>query len=296
MFDQFSSEDIEVGDGIHIHARIGGSGTPLLLLHGFPQTHVCWHKIALRLANHFTVVATDLRGYGASSKIDGGWNHVNYSKREMALDQVRAMRALGFERFHLAGHDRGGRVAHRLALDHPDCVKRLAVLDIVPTETMYARTDRKFAEAYYHWFFLIQSFDFPEQLIGSEADYFMRHTLQSWCKREGAISEDAAAAYIAAFKAPGAIHAACEDYRAAATVDLDHDYADGLAARRVAVPMLVLWGARGIVGEQFDVLTCWREKSDAKVEGKPIDCGHFLPEEAPNETCAELLKFFTHAE
>jgi haloacetate dehalogenase len=293
LFDRFKSEDIVVESGVRIHACIGGSGPALLLLHGFPQTHFCWHKIAPKLAERFTVVATDLRGYGASSKVDGGHNHINYSKRAMALDQVRVMQALGFKRFHLAGHDRGGRVAHRLALDHPNSVTRLAILDIAPTSTMYARTDRAFAEAYYHWFFLIQPFDLPERLIGSDADYFLRQTLKSWCKRDGAISEAAIATYAEAFNASGAIHAACEDYRAAATVDLEHDRADDEIFRRVAVPMLVLWGGRGTVGRQFDVLSCWREKSDATVDGKVIDCGHFLPEEAPGETLAEFQRFFS---
>ena len=296
MFDLFRSEDIAVESGVRIHARIGGSGPPLLLLHGFPQTHFCWHKIAPRLAESFTVVATDLRGYGASSKVEGGPNHINYSKRAMALDQVRVMRALGFERFHLAGHDRGGRVAHRLVLDHPSSVTRLAVLDVAPTKTMYARADRAFAEAYYHWFFLIQPFDLPERLIGSEADYFLQQILKSWCKREGAISEAAMAAYVTAFKASGAIHAACEDYRAAATIDLEHDRADDLISHRVAVPMLVLWSGQGTVGRQFDVLSCWREKSDDTVDGKAINCGHFLPEEAPVETLAEFQRFFSQAD
>ena len=173
MFEGFRGHTIRLGRGIEIHARVGGSGPPVLLLHGYPQTHVCWHKVAPALASRFTVVATDLRGYGDSSKPDDGENHVNYSKRAMALDQLEVMREMGFDRFPVVGHDRGGRVAHRLALDHPSAVERLAVLDIAPTVTMYANTSRAFAEAYYHWFFLIQPFDLPERLIGADPEYFL---------------------------------------------------------------------------------------------------------------------------
>lgn len=292
MFENFRSETIDVGDGISIFARIAGSGPPLLLLHGYPQTHLCWHKIAPALAERFTVVATDLRGYGASSKPPSDPDHASYSKRAMAQDQVRAMAALGFDRFFLAGHDRGGRVAHRLVLDHADCIERFAVLDIAPTASMYAATDREFAEAYYHWFFLIQPYDMPERLIGAEAEYYVRRTLASWCRTEGAFSDAALEAYVDAFTAPGAIHAACEDYRAAATIDLRHDEEDLHAGRRIAKPMLALWGSRGIVGRRFDVPSLWREKSDSAITGKAIDCGHFVPEEAPDETLAALTEFF----
>lgn len=292
MFDGFKSELIDVGDDVRIFARSKGTGPPLLLLHGYPQTHVCWHKIAEPLAERFTVVATDLRGYGASSRPVEGPNHLNYSKRAMAIDQVRAMSALGFERFYLAGHDRGGRVAHRLALDHPERILRLAVLDIAPTATMYANTNRDFAEAYYHWFFLIQPFDLPERLIGADAEFYLRRTLSSWCKNDGAITEEAMAAYVAAFTASGAVHAACEDYRAAATIDLEHDRSDDLASHRIAAPMLVLWGSRGTVGRQFDVLACWRDKTRGLLEGEALDCGHFVPEEAPQATLAAFLQFF----
>lgn len=292
MFEGFATKHIDVGDGITINVRIGGSGTPLLLLHGFPETHACWHKVAPTLAKEFTVILSDLRGYGASSKPAGAANHANYSKRVMALDQVSVMHALGFDRFFLVGHDRGGRVAHRLALDYPDSVERLAVLDIAPTTTMFAGTNRQFAEAYYHWFFLIQPFDLPERLIGASADYFLRYTLRSWCKRDGAISKEAVAAYVEAFANPAAIHAACEDYRASATIDFEHDDADDRNSHRLTMPLLALWGARGTVGRQFDVLASWCEKSAAVVEGTALDCGHFLPEEAPEETLIELQRFF----
>ncbi|MFA5950192.1 MAG: alpha/beta hydrolase [Hyphomicrobium sp.] len=288
MFDSFTSETIQVGNGLEIRARIGGDGPPVLLLHGFPQTHVCWRKVAPLLAKTFTVVAADLRGYGASSKPVGGPGHQNYAKRAMAEDQVCLMRKLGFERFQLAGHDRGGRVAHRLALDHPEAVTRLAVLDIAPTAAMYAATSREFAEAYYHWYFLIQPFDLPERLIGGAAEYYLRTTLAAWCKTEGAIEEEAILHYLAAWQSPGAIHAACEDYRAAATIDLEHD----AAGERLAMPTLALCGSRGIVGRQFDVLESWRDKSSADVTGTALDCGHFLPEEAPVQTATALQKFF----
>jgi haloacetate dehalogenase len=296
MFHGFTAQTIETGNGIEIAAWVGGSGPPVLLLHGFPETHVCWRKVAPRLASRFTVVAADLRGCGASSKPEGGASHESYSKRAMAADQVAVMRRLGFDRFRLVGHDRGGRVAHRLALDYPASVERLAVLDIAPTATMYAKTNRAFAEAYYHWFFLIQPFDLPERLIGADPEFYLRRTLASWCKTDGAVEEQAIAAYLAAFKEPAAIHAACEDYRAAATVDLEHDAADERAGRRLAVPLLALWGARGTVAREFDVLQTWREKSDAAVTGTALDCGHFVPEEAPDATLAELLGFLGNRE
>jgi haloacetate dehalogenase len=293
MFENFRSKTIDIGDGVSIFAQVAGSGPPLLLLHGFPQTHVCWHKIAPALAHRFTVVATDLRGYGQSSKPPSVTDHSSYSKRAMAQDQVRVMTSLGFARFNLVGHDRGGRVAHRLALDHPDRVERLAVLDIAPTAAMYAATDRDFAEAYYHWFFLIQPFDLPERLISADTEYYIRRTLASWCKREGAFTEEAMTAYVGAFTSPGAIHAACEDYRASATIDLEHDEADARAGNRISQPMLVQWGSRGVVGRRFDLPALWREKSDGPVTAAPLDCGHFLPEELPVETLATLGRFIS---
>lgn len=292
MFESFTSHTIPTGNGIEIAAWVAGSGPPLLLLHGFPQTHVCWHKIAPALAERYTVVATDLRGYGLSSKPAGGGDHATYSKRAMANDQVAVMHALGFARFNVAGHDRGGRVAHRMALDHPHSVSRLAVLDIAPTSTMYAATNRDFAEAYYHWFFLIQPFDFPERLIGAEPVYFLRRTFASWCKIDNALTADALAHYEAAFRLPGAIHAMCEDYRAGASIDLEHDLADDQAGRHLKMPVLALWGGRGTIARQFDVIATWKEKSSASVTAEMLDCGHFLPEERPGQTLAALLNFF----
>jgi haloacetate dehalogenase len=292
MFESFTSHTIPTGNGIEIAAWVAGSGPPLLLLHGFPQTHICWHKIAPALAERYTVVATDLRGYGLSSKPAGGGDHATYSKRAMADDQVAVMRALGFARFNVAGHDRGGRVAHRMALDHPHAVTRIAVLDIVPTSIMYAATNRDFAEAYYHWFFLIQPFDFPERLIGAEPDYFLRRTFASWCKTDGALTAEAMRHYEKAFRLPGAIHAMCEDYRAAASIDLEHDLADEQAGRRLAMPLLALWGSRGTVGRLFDVIATWRGASKASVTGQALDCGHFLPEERAEQTLSGLLSFY----
>jgi haloacetate dehalogenase len=211
--------------GAQIHCVVGGSGPPLLLLHGYPQTHVMWHRIAPRLAQSFTVVCSDLRGYGDSAKPDGGARHVNYSKRAMAADQVELMRALGFARFRLAGHDRGARVAHRLCLDHPDAVEQVALLDISPTATMYARTDKAFATAYFHWFFLIQPFDFPETLIGANAVYILRRMLGGLGGGLASFDPRALAEYERCFADPATIHATCEDYRAAASIDLEHDAA-----------------------------------------------------------------------
>lgn len=291
MFEGYTSHTVAVGNGIEIAAVVGGSGPPVLLLHGFPQTRACWRKIAAGLARRFTVVAADLRGYGQSSKPPGGGDHAAYAKRAMAADQVSLMRALGFERFRLVGHDRGGRVAHRLALDHPSAVERLAVLDICPTAAMFAATDQDFATAYYHWFFLIQPADFPERMIANNTHHYVRHTIASWCRTEGAFDEAILRHYVEAFFDPAAIHAACEDYRAAATIDLAHDAESDAAGAKLTMPLLALWGARGSVGRMFDVPAAWRERSSASVSGHALDCGHFLPEEAPDGTLKALLGF-----
>lgn len=292
MFEGFTSHTVAIGNGIEIAALVGGDGPPLLLLHGFPQTRACWRKIAPGLTDRFTVVIPDLRGYGASSKPPGGGDHATYSKRAMAADQVALMRAFGFDRFRLVGHDRGGRVAHRLALDHPEAVKRLAVLDICPTAMMYAATDKDFATAYYHWFFLIQPADFPERMIANNTHHYIRQTIASWCKTEGAFDEPILRHYVEAYFDPAAIHASCEDYRAAAGIDLVHDAESDAAGLKLTAPLLVLWGSRGTVGRTFDVIESWRAKSDGFVDGHAIDCGHFLPEEAPEATLQALLDFF----
>lgn len=288
MFEGFESFDIDVGP-VTIHGVRAGSGPPLLLLHGYPQTHVIWHKVAPALAADFTVVATDLRGYGDSSKPPGGPDHVAYSKREMARDQVEVMRQLGFERFALAGHDRGGRVAHRLALDHPAAVERLAVLDIAPTRWMYRTTDMEFARAYFHWFFLIQPADLPERMIGADVEHWMQTALGRWGRDQDTITLEARSEYLRCFRDPAAIHASCEDYRASATIDLAHD--EGDLHQRVRAPLLVLWGERGFVARKYDLLSVWRERAE-DVRGHGLPCGHYLPEEAPDGTLEALRAFF----
>lgn len=291
MFEGFSDERITLASGLTLRVRAAGDGPPVLLLHGYPQTHACWHLVAPRLvAAGFRVVASDLRGYGGSDKPASAAPHETYSKRAMAADQVELMQRLGHPRFHLAGHDRGGRVAHRLALDHPQAVARMAVLDIAPTETMYARTERVFATGYYHWFFLIQPAPLPERLIGADPDFYLESKLAAW-GRSGmeAYAPEALEDYRQAFRDPACIAATCEDYRAAATIDLDHDAAD--AEARIIPPLLALWGARGLVGRLYDVPAVWAEKA-RDVRGKALDCGHFLPEEAPEETAAALIGFF----
>ncbi len=289
MFTGFERLEIDCGDAV-INLVKGGSGPPLLLMHGYPQTHVMWHKLAPALAERFTVVATDLRGYGDSAKPPGGDDHVGYSKRAMAADQVAVMRALGFERFHVAGHDRGGRVGHRMALDHADAVTKLAVLDIVPTHKLFATTDKALATAYYHWFFLIQPHDFPETLIGNDPDYYLDFVFARWGADADAFAPEAMAEYRRCFSDPAAIHASCEDYRAAASIDLEHDEAD--LGRRLTCPLLALWGEKGAMHRLYDVLACWRERAQA-VEGRALACGHYLPEVAPDETVAELVLFFS---
>ncbi|GLK81713.1 fluoroacetate dehalogenase [Methylopila turkensis] len=280
--------DADVGDGVTIRAAIAGDGPPLLLLHGHPQTHVTWRKIAPALARRFTVIAPDLRGYGDSSKPAGGGDHAAYSKRAMARDQVALMRLLGHERFPVVGHDRGGRVAHRMALDHPSAVERLAVFDIAPTATMYARADRAFATQYFWWFFLIQPAPLPERMILADVEFFLREHVERQNKIAGATEPEAFAEYLRCYRSPDGVHAVCEDYRAAASIDLEHDAAD--AVRRVEAPLLALWGARGVVGRTYDVLATWREKA-LDVRGGALDCGHTLQEELPDETLEQIEAF-----
>jgi haloacetate dehalogenase len=290
MFEGFKEETIEVGE-IRVRARIGGDGPPLLLLHGNPQTHVMWHQVAPALAERFTVVAPDLRGYGLTSKPDSAPDHLPYSKRVMALDQVETMRLLGFDRFLVAGHDRGGRVGYRLALDHPGVVAKLAVLDIVPTYEAFERGGRMFALGQYHWFFLAQPAPLPEKLIGADPDWFWRwHTTRQ--PDTGFFDPEAVAEYLACFRDPETIRGICEDYRAGATIDFDHDKADKEAGRRIACPVLVLWGTKGTMERWYDPLRVWGEWAEA-VSGGPIQSGHYLAEEAPEETARELLRFFT---
>ena len=288
MLQGLEHRDVRVGD-VTLAASVGGSGPPLLLLHGYPQTRACWHLVAPGLARRFTVVAADLRGYGDSSKPAADDDHAAYSKRTMAADMVGLMRELGHERFSVAGHDRGARVARRMALDHPAAVERAAVLDIVPTLTLFDGTDQAFATAYYHWFFLLQPDGLPETMIGRDPEWFLRETLRRWSGRARPLDEGAIREYARCFSDPAAIHGSCEDYRAAATIDLEHDRAD--AGRRMDCPLLVLWGAEGAMERLHDVLASWRD-SAAEVNGRALPCGHFLPEECPEETLAELTSFF----
>ncbi len=289
MFEGFRQVCADTGE-VTINAVVGGHGQPLLLLHGYPQTHVIWHKVAPRLAAHFTVIAADLRGYGDSGKPEGALDHSNYSKRAMARDQVELMRLLGFERFYLAGHDRGARVAHRLAVDHPDRVLKLALLDVSPTKKMYEGTNREFAQAYYHWFFLIQPKPLPEKLIGSDPQFYLLKKIGSGSAGLEPFTPEALSEYLRCFS-PETIHASCEDYRASASIDLEHDRVDMQAGRKIVCPLLVLWGKRGVIERCFSPLHDWAEVA-TDVRGRALDGGHYLAEELPDETCAELETFF----
>ena len=291
MFDGFATHRVRTS-GAEIFLRSGGAGPPLLLLHGYPQTHAIWHRVAPALAERFTVVCADLRGYGDSGKPEAGPDHAGYSKRAMAQDMVEAMAALGHDRFAVAGHDRGGRVTHRLCLDHPDRVRRAAVLDIVPTLTLFRATDQAFAYGYYHWFFLSQPAPLPERLIGADPMFYLHAKLGQWsaAKNTSWLAPAALAEYERCFSNPATIRASCDDYRAAATIDLVHDEAD--FAHRIACPLLVLWGERALMHRSFDVLATWREKASGSVEGGPLPCGHYLPEEQPEATTAALARFF----
>ena len=277
------------GEAIEICARDGGSGPPLLLLHGFPQTHAMWRRVARLLAPHFTLVMPDLRGYGDSSKPADSLDHAEHSKRAMAADMRFLMRRLGHERFGVAGHDRGGRVAHRLALDHPGAVSRLAVIDIAPTLDMYERTDLAFATAYYHWFHLIQPAPLPERMIVGDWRFYLRHKMGGWGSGGLAhVEPEALAEYERAFSNPATVHAMCEDYRAAASIDLDHDKAD--LDKKIGCPLMALWGEKGAMGRLYDVLSIWRERAIA-VTGRALPAGHNLQEEVPDLVVQEIRGF-----
>lgn len=288
MFEGFTQHRVRTG-GAEINFRSAGKGPPVLLLHGYPQTHVLWHRIAPHLARRFTVVTPDLRGYGDSSKPASDGSHAPYSKRAMAQDMVELMAGLGFQRFAVAGHDRGGRVAYRMALDRPNIVSKLAVLDIVTTHTMWTLMDKARATTGYHWLFLMQPDGLPETLIGKDPAYYLRYTLGRWARPGFAFAPEAMAEYIRCFSDPACIHATCEDYRAGGTVDFELDTAD-FGTRKIACPVLALWGAGGIARRNSDPLAAWRPWAD-DVRGQAIDCGHFLPEEAPEETRKGLEEF-----
>ncbi len=290
LFPGFEAQVVATS-GASIYVLKGGSGPPLLLLHGHPETHVCWHKIAGELAKAYTVVLPDLRGYGDSSKPAGGEQHANYSFRALAQDQVEVMQHFGFDRFYLAGHDRGGRVAHRLCLDHPQAVLKASVLDIAPTLTMYANTTQLFATRYVWWFLQIQPYPLPENLIGLDAAYYLKYHLAVQNKTPGAVTPEALQEYLRCYCCTGTIHAACEDYRAAAGIDLAHDRADDAAGHYVTAPLLALWGGLGVVGHLWNVLDTWRAKAN-RVSGQALDCGHLLPEEQPAAVLAQFQAFF----
>jgi haloacetate dehalogenase len=294
----FEPVDVEVTGGagaVRIHAVRGGAGRPVLLLHGFPQSHVMWHRIAPELARVHTVVAADLRGYGDSGRPDSGTDHAGYSFRAMAADQVALMAALGYDRFAVVGHDRGARVTHRMALDHPDRVERLAMLDMLPTAYLYDNVDRAFATAYYHWFLLIQPADLPERLIGCDPRYFLHRSLGSWGSGVDVHAPEALREYERVFADPVARHAMIEDYRAAASVDLEHDAASVAAGQRISARCLVLWGERGVVGRSAtSPLDVWRglATDPALVSGHAVrGAGHFLVEENHADTLAALGAF-----
>jgi haloacetate dehalogenase len=276
-----------------INVAIRGRGPPLLLLHGYPETHYMWRSVAPALAEEFSVVCADLRGYGDSSKPDGVPDHSNYSKRAMATDMVEVMAALGHREFLLAGHDRGGRVAYRLALDHPRAVARLALLDIVSTKAVYEQVAMPLATAYFHWYFLIQPRPVPETLIGHDPGFWLSATLgQLSAAGSPAFNDATIAEYLRAFGTPAGIHAVCEDYRAGATIDRANDRADVSAGHKITCPTLILWGARGVVGTSFKPLETWLDLV-ASPTGEAIDSGHFIPEERPEETLCALRAFFS---
>jgi haloacetate dehalogenase len=292
-FDGFDARLHSV-NGVDIFARSGGrrDGPPLLLLHGFPQTHAIWHRVARQLADRFFLVMPDLRGYGDSSKPPGLPDHFNYSKRAMAADMAELMRALGHERFGLVGHDRGGRVAHRLALDHPKAVDRLMVIDIAPTLDMYDATDMRFARYYYHWFHLIQPAPLPEKMIGGDPAFYLNWKLGAWgAAGTACIEPEAMAQYHRCFCQADAIHAACEDYRASAGIDLDHDRASRERGQKIACNLRVLWGTRGIVELLFDPLELWQAQCAGHVTGRSVEAGHFIPEELHELTASEIAAF-----
>jgi haloacetate dehalogenase len=279
--------------GATINYVAAGVGEPILLLHGYPETHVCWHRIAPELAQRYRVVCADLRGYGDSSKPEGLPDHSNYSKRAMGLDMVELMRTLGHYSFHLVGHDRGGRVAHRLTRDYEANVRTLTVLDVSPTLKMFESTNLAFATAYYHWFMMLQPPPLPEKMLAGQVPFNILGRVGRTEPDLSAFDPQAIDAYVRAFADPRAIHASCEDYRAAGTIDLEHDRAD--RGRKINTPVLALWGARAVVGKLFDCLADWREVAN-RVTGRAIDCGHFLPEEAPLETLAEIERFISSHE
>ena len=289
MFERFENLQIDA-NGTTINLVKGGSGPPILMLHGYPQTHAMWNKIAPRLAEDFTVVCPDLRGYGDSVKVEGDPDHINYSKRVMAQDQIDVMQSLGFELFYLVGHDRGGRDSHRLTKDHPDNVLKLVTLDIIPTRTMFQIVNKDFATNTYHWFFLIQPYDFPERVIGADPEFYAGRGFNRVKDADTVFTPEALNDYLRCFNNPGTIHAVCEDYRAGASIDLVHDDAD--FEQKVNCPMLAMWSSTGYVGRTQDVLKVWQDYA-TDVRGKSLTCGHYIAEEMPDEAYAAIKEFLS---
>ncbi len=293
MFDSYTPRRFVV-EGAEIHARLGGTGgPPLLLMHGHPQTHVMWHAVADALAVRFQVVAIDLRGYGDSSRPVADVEHIAHSKRRMAADAVSVMAQLGHLRFQVCAHDRGARVAHRLASDHPLAVERLMLLDIAPTLAMYEGTSSAFARAYWHWFFLIQPAPLPERLLEHDPVFYLRSVMGKRHAGLAAFDPQALAEYERCISQPGSISSICEDYRASASVDLVHDRADLGAGQPLGMPLRVLWARHGVIEECFDALSLWRQRA-SDVSGRAVDCGHYIAEERPSELLTEMLAFFRH--
>jgi haloacetate dehalogenase len=295
MFENFTRTEIKTS-GAHIVTVHGGKGPPLLLMHGNPFSHLSWHKFAPRLAEEFTVVATDLRGYGDSEKPPGGANHANYSFRAMAVDQIEVMAALGHDRFYAAGHDRGARVLHRMCLDHPNNVARAAILDIIPQHYLLNNVTRAWGTFSWHWFFMIQPYDFPEHLMSADPDYFIEKKLAKTAQGLSFFDPRALAEYKRYFRNPATVHAMCEDYRATHGVDLDMDTKDFEAGRKIDCPALVLWGATGGVGRNHKPEEIWRRYASDIRGAKALPCGHYLSDEAPEETYRELREFFAAGE
>ena len=290
MLQNFSTFNIERA-GVRLHGRVGGQGAPLLLLHGHPQSHVMWHLVAPKLAERFSVVMMDLRGYGDSGRPESDASHAVYSKRDMALDAIAVMKHHGFERFQVLAHDRGARVAHRLAVDHAHAVDRLMLLDIAPTLAMYENTSHAFATAYWHWFFLIQPPPLPEALIESDPVRYVRSVMGKRHAGLAAFAPEALAEYERCAQIAGTAHSVCEDYRASSSIDLDHDRADVASGLKLRQPLRVLWGDHGTVGQCFDVLALWRERAH-QVTGRAVPCGHYIAEEAPAALLDEAFQFF----
>ncbi|MFM7024921.1 MAG: alpha/beta fold hydrolase [Limnohabitans sp.] len=290
MFSHLQVQTVE-RNGVRLHTRVGGQGSPLLLLHGHPQSMAMWHKVLPALLARHRVVLMDLRGYGDSSRPPADADHLAHSKREMALDAQAIMRAHGFERFDVLAHDRGARVAHRLAADHPQTVQRMMLLDIAPTLAMYEHTSEAFARAYWHWFALIQPAPLPEALIDSDPRRYVRSVMGGRHAGLAPFTPEALAEYERCAAIAGTGTSICEDYRASAGIDLEHDRTDVQAGRRLAMPLLVLWGQHGAVGRCFDVLALWRERA-TQVTGEALPCGHYLAEELPEQVAAQALTFF----